>query len=107
LSQWGPICDALPFIPDSNYLGLCPNMSTVGDWLILVRYHPSLVLRKAGGEFYKLVGKVYIYGIMDGKILDRGKLNDRVRRATWLSPRERMTPIRETKINRAKQPTRS
>lgn len=59
-----------PFISDHGYVGLCPNLSVLGDEIFIpLGSHVPFVFRKVQDGLYKLVGEVYIQGLMDGAIL--------------------------------------
>jgi len=61
-----------PFISTEGYVGLVPAHSRPGD-IICILYGAIVpfVLRRATNGAFKLIGEAYVYGIMDGEILER------------------------------------
>ncbi|VBB80981.1 Putative HET domain-containing protein [Podospora comata] len=65
---------ARPILLTAGYVGLGP-METMAEDIVVLLYGGStpFVLRSTGtrGEYY-LVGEAYIYGVMDGEMMDKG-----------------------------------
>ncbi|KAG0650907.1 Heterokaryon incompatibility protein [Hyphodiscus hymeniophilus] len=62
--------NAMPFISSDGYVGLCPNVSKIDDEIFIpLGSHVPLIFRKAENASYKVVGEAYVYGMMEGEVL--------------------------------------
>jgi hypothetical protein len=69
MSSMAEMQDAKPFITETGYIGLCPDDSQQGDYVLFpVGAHVPYVFRKIDDEYWKLIGESYVYGLMDGEI---------------------------------------
>lgn len=59
------------FFSTNDYIGFGPPGITNGDFLCVVFGFPMPVLMRREGEYYRLVGPCYVYGLMDGEIIDQ------------------------------------
>ncbi|KAK6855651.1 hypothetical protein PG995_007802 [Apiospora arundinis] len=61
----------VPFITETGYVGLgAPQTLDSGD-VVVIPYGSSVpfAMRRVGEESYRLLGEVYLYGIMDGEFM--------------------------------------
>lgn len=58
-----------PFVSQQGYIGLAPAHAKEGDLVVILfgAVQPFVLRRR--GQRYELVGKAYVYGIMDGEFL--------------------------------------
>jgi hypothetical protein len=65
---------ARPILSDKGYVGLGPRETEPGDVIVLLYGATApFILRSAGGAGeYHLVGEAYVYGVMDGEMMNRG-----------------------------------
>jgi hypothetical protein len=62
--------DGMPFISDSRYVGLCPNIARREDEIWIPRgAHVPYLFRRTEEGHHKLIGETYVYGIMDGEFI--------------------------------------
>ena len=61
-----------PFLSSMGYLGLVPAQSEREDVVCIVEGAAMPFVFRKFGEFYKLVGEAYVYGIMDGEFMESG-----------------------------------
>ena len=60
---------------NTDYLGLTPQDSEVGELVVLIRgcATPFILRRSGEGDDYLLVGECYIHGLMDNNAIDMGE----------------------------------
>ncbi|KAK5655656.1 hypothetical protein OQA88_5589 [Cercophora sp. LCS_1] len=67
--RWLGFCS--PFTVDAGYVGLGPGQMQIGDMLVIF---PDVdvphVLRPVGDRGYKIIGQMYVLGIMHGEFLE-------------------------------------
>jgi hypothetical protein len=57
-------------VTKSGYMGLVPILTEVGDVIcVLFGCDTPLVLRPVN-DYYILIGECYVYGLMDGELVD-------------------------------------
>jgi len=60
------------FLSTLGYVGLVPCDTQPGDIIcILFGVHVPFVLRPFSESTYKLVGEAFVYGVMDGEIVEQ------------------------------------
>lgn len=67
------------FLTNSGYMGLGPESIQNGDLICIVFGCPIPLLLRKTGDFYLLVGEIYVYGMMRGEMiveLEAGKLTE-------------------------------
>lgn len=58
-----------PFLSNEGYVGLCPPETEPGDTILIIAGAklPYILHRDYDSSTWKLVGKAYVHGIMDGE----------------------------------------
>jgi hypothetical protein len=70
MSSMAEMQDAKPFLSETGHVGLCPDDSQRGDYLLFpVGAHVPYVFRQIDDQYFKLIGEAYVYGLMDSEIL--------------------------------------
>ncbi|KAK3983887.1 het-6-heterokaryon incompatibility protein, partial [Cladorrhinum sp. PSN332] len=64
------------FVTELGYIGLAPIASMLGDEVcVLMGSKVPHVIRR-DGDIYRFVGECYVYGIMDGEVLQGIDVDD-------------------------------
>jgi hypothetical protein len=62
---------SMPFRSEDGYVGLCPDTSEKGDGIFIPwGSHVAMIFRECSDVFYTVIGEAYVYGLIDGKILE-------------------------------------
>lgn len=63
--------DRKPLLSNKGHVGLVPANAEPGDYIcIFLGLAVPFVLRAVTGQNFRLIGEAYVYGIMDGELLD-------------------------------------
>ena len=61
----------MPFSLSNGMLGLAPNTMEPGDKVfIIIGCETPIILRDAGHGEYRIIGDAYVYGVMDGELVE-------------------------------------
>jgi hypothetical protein len=72
ITTMGSMFKRRTFISTQGYVGLVPSHSQPGDIIcVFFGVHVPLILRPLSLDKYELVGEAYVYGMMDGEILEK------------------------------------
>ena len=64
-------------VTERGFLGMAPKMAREGDAVcILQGGHVPFVARPKGEGYWEFVGKCYVHGIMNGKVVKEAKRKD-------------------------------
>ena len=77
------------FVSRKKYVGLILAGAKPGDQVCVVCGCPEPLIMRRAGEFFKLVGRAYVYGMMHGEMVQESVGDDGKEGSQWKEPKTR------------------